>query len=172
MSETFPYRTDSPPAPELATRLQARLDELDPDVEGTDADGSTAHDVEASEAWVARTTAQHAEGLELRINRLDRQLKILREQLDQAFDEIDERLADTETRVGVAESRASVAEARASVAESRAADAETRANDAHHRVDDLLAELTRIVAGPAAQGSEKQDLRGALDRLRDRLDVG
>ncbi len=166
MADPFPFRpADEQPVP-VSSRVQARLERMDPDESGPVDDGP----LEASnpDEWLARATVT-----ESRMERLDQQLRRLRDQLDQVFDDIEDRLADTESRAGVAEARASVAEARASVAETRAADAETRANEAHHRVDDLLAELGRLLA-PAADGeaAPRPDLRGALDQLRERLDVG
>ena len=166
MADPFPYRSDDTPSNPVPSRVQARLARLDPDEAVPESDGPL--EVADPAAWVARATVT-----ETRMEGLDAQLKRLRDQLDQVFDDIEDRLSEAETRSGVAEARASVAEARASVAETRAADAETRANDAHHRVDELLAEIQRLL-GPKAevQPTAQPDLRGALDQLRDRLDVG
>ena len=165
MVDPFPPRPEPAPSA-VASRVQARLEQLAGDEPGS----TDALPGDASDAWIARPQA--SEALELRIEKVNRQLQVLRQQLDEAFDEIDDRMVEVESRVGVAEARASVAEARASVAETRAADAETRANDAHHRVDEILGELSRLLAGPTEVGSPRQDLRGALERLRERLDVG
>jgi hypothetical protein len=172
MPDSFPFRTERTVPPEVISRVQARFEALDPLPGAVDADPEVEREPESPDTWVARTGGAPSEVLDQRIQRLDRQLQVLRGQLDTVFDEFEDRLAETESRSGVAEARASVAEARASVAETRAADAETRANDAHHRVDELIAELSRLVSGPTEVGSPRQDLRGALDRLRERLDVG
>jgi beta-galactosidase beta subunit len=137
---------------------------------------------------------------------IERQLLVLRQQLEQAFDDLDRRLEDAETRASVAEARANVAEARASVSENRTTEAERRANEAHRRVDelhalvtgeeppavrteadlvippdvvieieeDLDAEADGVAADEASAASAEpaDDLRGALDRLRSRLDAG
>jgi hypothetical protein len=185
--------TDAPPPPPgadpapstwVASRLQARF-------EGLDADELGGHLPEPSdptgglEPGAVRTGA-HEQGApriadkaaQRQIVDLQRQLGVLRGQLDAAFDEIDQRLEAAETRASVAEARASVAEARGSVAETRATDAEARANLAHTRIDEVVAYITRDQAEDAAEtgASDAQPstptLRGALDRLRDRLDVG
>lgn len=164
MVDPFPPRPE-PATSAVASRVQARLEQLagdEPRAEQLPSD--------STDSWIVR--GQSAEPLEPKLEKLNRQLQVLRQQLDDAFDEIDDRMVEVESRVGVAEARASVAEARASVAETRAADAETRANDAHHRVDEILGELSRLLAGPTEVGSPRQDLRGALERLRQRLDVG
>ena len=132
-----------------------------------------------------------------RTDDLERELELLRRQLDQAFDDLERRLADAEARAGVAEARAGVAEARASVAETRAADAEGRAEEAHHRVDELVALITGAPVparatltelpdaadedGEAEEADEDafpptgdepgEDLRDALQRLRNRLET-
>lgn len=172
MPDSFPFRTERAVPPEVISRVQARFEALDPNPDAVDDAPVAEREPETPDSWVARTGGAPLDVLEQRIQRLDRQLQVLRGQLDVVFDEFEDRLADTESRSGVAEARASVAEARASVAESRAADAETRANEAHHRVDELIGELARLASGPTEVGSPRQDLRGALDRLRERLDVG
>ena len=132
-----------------------------------------------------------------RTDDLERELEVLRRQLDEAFDGLERRLADAEARAGVAEARASVAEARASVTETRAADAERRAEEAHRRVDELASLVTgepvpdrAPLRGFDAPDDEEddsedaddlkrvggdepaEDLREALNRLRGRLATG
>jgi chromosome segregation ATPase len=161
MSDPFPTRADPFGPSVVASRVQARLDTLAPSEPVPGAE--PIEEPEAPDRWVAREGG--------RVDRLDRQLRILRDQLDQVFDDIEDRLADAEARIGVAEARASVAETRATVAETRAADAEARANEAHHRVDELLAELHRLAGADGSNGPERADLRSALERLRGRLEA-
>jgi hypothetical protein len=161
MSDPFPTRPDPFGPSVIASRVQARLDTLAPPE--TEPGAEPTEEPEGTDRWVAREGS--------RLDRLDRQLPLLRDPLDVVFDDLEDRLADAEARIGVAEARASVAEARASVAESRAADAEARANDAHHRVDELLAELHRVAGTEATDGAERADLRSALERLRGRLEA-
>jgi hypothetical protein len=161
MSDPLPHRADPFGPSVVASRVQARLDTLAPADPVPGAEPIEEHD--APDRWVAREIS--------RVDRLDRQLRTLRDQLDQVFDDLEDRLADAETRIGVAEARASVAEARATVAETRAADAEARADDAHRRVDELLVELQRLAGPEPADGPERADLRSVLARLRGRLEA-
>lgn len=169
MADQIPFRTDAAPVSAVASRVQARLDGLDPAA-------AVAAPLPPGDEPVwgdERQVRLHpGDGLAAEVDRLHRSLQLLRDQLDQVFDDLEERLAETEARAGVAEARASVSEARASVAETRAADAEARADDAGRRVDELVAELQRVLVGPSEVGTRRTDLRSALDRLRDRLDVG
>jgi hypothetical protein len=167
MADPFPFRTADEQDTPVPSRVQARLERMDPDESAPVAAGP----LEAADAdeWLARATVT-----ESRMERLDQQLRRLRDQLDQVFDDFEDRLAEAETRAGVAEARAGVAEARATFAETRATDAEARANEAHRRVDELLAQIGRLLdpAGPPEAAVDRPDLHGALDQLRDRLDVG
>jgi hypothetical protein len=172
----------TPPAGGVASRLQARFEGLDSDQSGTGDSDLGPPTSAVIQPGVVRTAGIADHGLprtsdkaaQRQIDDLFRQLAVLRSQLDVAFDEHDQRLDAAETRASVAEARASVAEARASVAETRATDAEARANLAHTRIDEVVAYITD--EGPdeavAATEASTPTLRGALDRLRDRLDVG
>ena len=184
--------TDAPPPPPgaepapstwVASRLQARFEGLDADELG----GRLANPVEPTgglEPGAVRTGVPEQgspriadKAAQRQIVDLQRQLAVLRGQLDAAFDEMDQRLEAAETRASVAEARASVAEARASVSETRATDAEARANLAHTRIDEVVAYITQEEADEGPTGADEPPpspptLRGALDRLRDRLDVG
>jgi len=172
----LPPDPSSQPAPgSLASRLQARF-------EGYDADEGHADDphglaIDPSPAGRPVPGGSNPRKVQLQLDDLDHQLDVLRDQLDLAFDEFDQRLEASETRASVAEARASVAEARASVAETRAHDAETLATAAHARIDQLLDVVDDLMPPGPADGSGDADagptsLRSALDRLRDRLDVG
>jgi chromosome segregation ATPase len=189
----MPDPTPPPPppgaeaAPEtwIASRLQARFEGLGAE----DAAWGAAEPTSGSalQPGAVRTgTADHGysrsqdRAAQRQIDDLLRQLTVLRDQLDAAFDELDQRVETAETRASVAEARASVAEARASVAETRALDAEARANLAHTRIDEVVAYITQDDLEddgeqddePPAPEPSVPTLRGALDRLRDRLDVG
>ena len=185
-----PPPPDAEPAPAtwIASRLQARFEGLDADEASWRAPDPPEH-ASSIQPGAVRTGSTGDGGLtrgspdraaQRQIDDLVRQLAVLRDQLDAAFDELDQRLEGAETRASVAEARASVAEARASVAETRAADAEARANLAHTRIDEVVAYVTQDdleedeepVTEPPGPEPSMPTLRGALDRLRDRLDVG
>ena len=174
------------PAPStwVASRLQARFEGLDADDVAEPAFSDLAPSIEPGGVRTAGFDPGPARGTDRPLQRqvvdLDRQLAVLRDQLDVAFDEFDQRLEAAETRASVAEARASVAEARASVAETRATDAEARANLAHTRIDEVVAYITSdeyedddvTASRGRPEPAPTPTLRGALDRLRDRLDVG
>jgi multidrug resistance efflux pump len=172
-----PPGAEPAPSSRVASRLQARFEGLDadelaapPDSSGIEP-GTVRNYVTAGDPGQARTGGRPVH----RLDELARQMAVLRNQLDSAFDEYDQRLEAAETRASVAEARASVAEARASVAETRATDAEARANLAHTRIDEVVAYITGddgTEGQPPPTSPPAPTLRGALDRLRDRLDVG
>ncbi|HJR26188.1 MAG TPA: hypothetical protein VJ804_12000, partial [Acidimicrobiales bacterium] len=128
------------PAPTtwIASRLQARFEELDADEVAEPWYNDVPPPIEPGALRAGSFDSGQARGsgpTQRQVADLDRQLAVLRNQLDAAFDEFDQRLEAAETR-------ASVAEARASVAETRATDAEARANLAHTRIDEVVAFVT------------------------------
>ena len=190
MSDPTPPSPSSGANPDtwIASRLQARFEGLDAAQAAWEAP-EPATPQSSIQPGAVRTggtvehglTRAHDRNAQRQLDDLVRQLNVLRDQLDAAFDELDQRLEAAETRASVAEARASVAEARASVAETRAVDAEARANLAHTRIDEVVAYVTQgdtevdgeaTPAEPPAPEPSMPTLRGALDRLRDRLDVG
>jgi hypothetical protein len=151
MSDPSPPFHDhgDPAAAPIVSRLQARFDGLEDELDLDDGEGSLRSPGPAE---------------------LSRQLDVLRDQLDQAFDEYDVRLEELEARAADAEARATVAESRASVAESHAA-------RAAERVDQVVAMLEALDPStpdrptPVDTASSPATLRSALDRLRDRLEA-
>ncbi len=184
-----PEGVPKPSATWVASRLQARFEGLDADHASSGQDDLQPPSSGGIEPGAVRNAGMTAHGFprtsdkaaQRQLDDLMKQLAVLRDQLDAAFDEFDQRLEGAETRAAVAEARASVAEARASVAETRATDAEARANLAHTRLDEVIEYLTEqrededdadLAEIDRAAIEHPATLRGALDRLRDRLDVG
>jgi hypothetical protein len=163
---SFPSSEQPDPAQQVVSRLQAHFEDLDEGLElPTDLPPSSGA---IAPATTTRTTGHRG------LDDLNLQLEVLREQLDLAFDEVDQRLDAAETRASVAEARASVAEARASVAEPRAHDAESRVSHAEQRISEIMALLSALAPDdekPAKDAAGPTSLRGALDRLRDRLEA-
>lgn len=156
----------------LGSRVQARLDNLDAGLAPYSSGRRSDPAVPPSRVALAPDPAWSGRPAGSPVEDLNRQLEVLRGQLDDAFDDLEHRLDDAEARASVAEARASVAESRSSAAEVRIAEAESRADDAHQRLDHLLTLLRDAgPEAPATSGKPASDLRSALDRLRSRLDA-
>jgi hypothetical protein len=156
-----PGAAEQPPAAEVASRLQARFEALEAPVPTRDGGVRPPGAAAIEPGTVPRPGARSGDAAAQRqLDDLSRQLVVLREQLDLAFDEVDERVDEAEARATVAESRAAVAEARAMAAEAR--------------VDEAIAAIADLEARLLDDGGEADstNLRSALDRLRNRLDVG
>jgi hypothetical protein len=161
----FPSSPQPDPTEPVVSRLQAHFEDLD---DGLDLPTDLPSSGSIAPATTVRTTGHRG------LDDLNLQLEVLREQLDLAFDEVDQRIDAAETRASVADARASVAAARASVAETRAHAAETRVSAAEERISEITALLSAL-APEADKGTKDTSgptsLRGALDRLRDRLEA-
>jgi hypothetical protein len=143
-----PAHEDAAPVDPVAARLQARVEAL----EEQPLDAAPRRPIQAT-----RPTG----GVALNeIEDLNQQLDLLREQLELAFD-------DVEARIAAADERAAAAVARAEAADTRAQVASARAANVLYAVDDLAAELARAAA--RGESDEVARLRGAVDRLRSRL---
>lgn len=143
-------RTPSNGALGFAERLQARVDaiEADPAASGRAARG--AFTAAPSEAPPPDAPPPQDRAL---LEHLQRELALLRRQLEAAFDEMDERM-------GVFEERASRAEMRAATAEGRAGDAV-----------EIIERLQRTLAAvePENLAETQRRLREALERMRSRF---
>lgn len=146
---TAPVDPPDPPRPAdpVAARVQARVDAIEAQPLDT-APRHRGNTPTQGSSPTAKTSAEGQPGL-------DQQLDALREQLNAALVDIDARLT-------AADERAAAAEA---LATSLAEVASARTANLLHAVDQLANDLRQIAASDPRMGH----LRGAVDRLRARL---
>lgn len=156
---SVPVPDAPPPVPDdIGFRLQARLEQFEHTADLTAPRRPPRHDHDR----VPVPDGEHppSDDPAAGVADLNRQLNVLRHQLEAAFDEIDERIAALEAKAAAASARADEADHRAQVASARAANVLAA-------VEALTADLDRVA--PTLEPEQHQRLRAAVDRLRTRL---